>query len=217
MPRRLRLLLTLSLIVPALGHAVEGDWGSTHDLYIRKNLNEKWFLAHRSQANRRDDFSDFYFALADIGIGYRFLPGWSVEAAYRQTWLESSGSWRTEDRPHLNLAWTGNVHDVTLYTRSRLEFREYRWDKEDDIRWRQQVRIDLPWEILPYGIKPYVEEESFWERNVGKFDLNWLTGGLYCKLYNHMKVRLGYRWVAARVGDGWENRNYLVTGLYLYY
>jgi hypothetical protein len=77
--------------------------------------------------------------------------------------------------------------------------------------------VDLPWEILPFGIKPYVEEEFFWGRNSGKVEMNWLTGGLYCKPNNSTKLKLGYRWVSARVGDEWENRNQLVTSFNFFF
>lgn len=217
MQRTIFTLMLLGLSLPWTVDATEGDWIYTHDNVVNVRLNDKWFIAHRSQLNLRDDMSEFYLGLADLGIGYRFLPGWSIEPAYRRVWTKSGDSWLIEDRPLINLAWSGKYRDAGLYARSRFEFREYRWDKKDDFRWRQQLRVDMPWEVLPCGIKPYVEEEWFWGRNSGKFELNWLTGGLYCKPNKHVKLRLGYRWAAARIGDEWENRNVLLTAINLYF
>lgn len=210
MGKRLAALLAL---LPLFAAAEEGDWGYAHNFYIAKALDEKWSLLHRSNAVLRDDMSDFFFAYADLGLGYKFHPAWRVDAAYRRSWLQPAEDWLVEDIPYINLNWFGALGEARLSNRSRIEFREYRYDKDDDIRLRNETRLDLPWPLLPGGIKPYFEEEFFWGRNSEQFEMNWLTGGLYCKPTQALKLKVGYRWVAIRVGNGWENRNQLVTGL----
>ena len=217
MRNRFSHLLVMLLAGPATAIAVEGDWGYAHNLYATLSLTEKWSVLHRSQFALRDDMSDFFFGFADIGIGYRIHPDWRLDAVYRRAWIEPAGTWLIEDRPLVNLTWFGTMHDARISNRSRIEFRKYRWDRKDDIRYRNETRVDLPWEILPFGIKPYVEEEFFWGRNSGKVEMNWLTGGLYCKPNNSTKLKLGYRWVSARVGDEWENRNQLVTSFNFFF
>ena len=217
MRRPYALLLAATLVAPPICKAVEGDWGYAHNNYVIVSLNEKWSLLHRSQATMRNDMSDFFFGYADIGVGYKVLPDWRLDAVYRRAWIRPADKWLIEDRPLFNLTWFGTINDAHISNRSRIEFREYRWNKKDDIRYRNETRVDLPWEILPFGIKPYFEEEFFWGRNAGEIQENWLTGGLYCKPGKGTKLKLGYRWVAARVGDEWENRNQLVTGLNFYY
>lgn len=204
-------------MLPLASFSVEGDWGYAHNFYVAKSLNEKWSLLHRSQFALRDDMSDLFFGFADIGIGYRFHPDWRVDGVYRRNWLRPGDKWLIEDRPLVNLTWFGKIQDTRISNRSRLEFREYRWDKTDDIRYRNETRLDLPWEVLPPGIKPYFEEEFFWGKESGEIEMNWLTGGLYCKPNSHMKLKLGYRWIAIRIGNQWENRNQLVTALNLFF
>jgi len=214
---RCHLLLMLSLIAPCICQAVEGDWGFAHNNYVIASLNEKWSALHRSQLTLRDDMSDLFFGFADIGLGYKCIPGWRLDGVYRRAWIQPGEKWLIEDRPLINLTWFGKIQDARISNRSRIEFREYRWDKKDDIRYRNETRLDLPWQVLPGGIKPYFEEEFFWGRNSGEFEMNWLTGGLYCKPNNNTKLKLAYRWVYARTGSGWENRNQLVTGLNFYF
>ena len=106
--------------------------------------------------------------------------------------------------------------DARISNRSRVEFRLCQWDKTNDIRYRNETRLDLPWNVLPGEIKPYFEEEFFWGRKSGQIEMNWLTGGLYYKAGRSTKLKLGYRWIAIRVGDEWENRNQLVSGINIF-
>jgi len=209
--------IVTALLFPAICPAEEGDWGFAHNNYVIASLNEKWSVLHRSQFALRDDMSDLFFGFADIGVGYKFLPGWRLDGVYRRAWIQPGEKWLIEDRPLINLTWFGKIQDTRISNRSRVEFREYRWDKTDDIRYRNETRLDLPCEILPGGIKPYFEEEFFWGRESGKFEMNWLTGGLYCKPRPSMKIKVGYRWIYILAGNEWENRNQLVTGLNFYF
>jgi len=209
------MLLAVLFSMPCRG--TEGDWGFAHNNYIIASLNDKWSVLHRSQITLRDDMSDLFFGFADIGVGYKIWPDWRLDAVYRRAWIRPGDKWLIEDRPLLNLTWFGKIKDARISNRSRIEFRDYRWDKKDDLRYRNETRLDLPWEVLPGGIKPYFEEEFFWGRNSSELEMNWLTGGLYCKPDKHTKLKFGYRWVYARAGSDWENRNQLVTGLNFYF
>ena len=125
------------------------------------------------------------------------------------------GNMLIENRPLFNLNWSGRINDVRLSNRSRIEFREYTWNKKDDIRFRNRTRIELPWAVLPFEIKPYFEEEFFYGKESARIEKNWLTGGLYYKVTKQVKLKLGYRWIAVRSAHEWENLNQIVTGLNL--
>ena len=210
-----RLLLATLLLSGANADAKSLDWGSTHDLIVRASLNEKWSVYSSAQAALWDDFSDVYFGYVDLGVGYKFHPAWRIEAAYRQAWFQPKDNWFTEHRPLVNLSWFGKVKEIRLSNRSRIEFREYTWNKTDDIRFRNRTRADLPWAILPFEIKPYFEEEFFYGKNSEHIEKNWLTGGLYYKASKQVKLRLGYRWIAVRGPSEWKNINQIVTVLSL--
>ena len=213
----IRSALTLVLSAcAAAASAVEGDWGYAHNNYVKINLAEKWSFLHRSQFALRDSMSDLFFGFADAGLGYTFHPAWRVDGVYRRAWIEPQETWLIEDRPLVNLTWFGKLRDARISNRSRVEFRLYRWEREDDIRFRNETRLELPWGLR--GIKPYFEEEFFWGRNRGDFEMNWLTGGLACKAGKRVKLKLGYRWILIRNFQGeWENRNQLVSGINLFF
>ena len=125
------LILTVALAASPLCHSEEGDWGYAHNMYIIKSLTPKWAVLHRSQFTLRDDMSDLFFGFADIGFGYRFIPGWRIDGVYRRAWIQPAEKWLIEDRPLINLTWFGNWKGIRMSNRSRVEFREYRWDREE--------------------------------------------------------------------------------------
>jgi len=205
------------LVAPSLCNAEEGDWGFAHNNYVIASMNDKWAVIHRSQIMLRDNVSDLFFGFIDIGVGYKFLPGWRLDGVFRRAWIQPGDKWLIEDRPLVNLTWFGSIRQAFISNRSRVEFREYHWDKKDDIRFRNETRLNLPFEILPGGIKPYFEEEFFWAKVSHKFEMNWLTSGIYWNLNNRTTLKLGYRWIYIRTDIDWENRNQLVTGLNFYF
>lgn len=213
MHRLCLLLFTLSVFIPTLCRSTEGDWGYTHIFYIKKSLSDNWSAITGSQLTWRDDFSDFFFAYADAGIGYKFHANWTAETVYRHAWWNINDQWEEEVRPMVNLKWSDVWKDIRMENQARMEFRFYQWDREDDLRFRNRTRIELPWEILPGGIKPFAEEEFFVGKNSEKIEMNWLMAGLYAKPSRQVKLKAGYRWISIRVGSRWENRNQLVTGL----
>ncbi len=211
----LLLAATSALILPT---AQASDWGGIHDFILKYTLNEKWAIYNRYESISRDDFSDTYFGLADLGLAYKFDAHWTGSAYYRQCWLQSAstGDWGTEHRPLLELNYGAKFSDIAFSNRSRLEFRIYEGDKEDDMRYRNRTRLDMPWDIV--GIKPYLEEELFFTDNSDGFlDQNWLTAGVYYK-WSHAKLRLGYRWQTKNNGTGsWKSKNLLATNLMFFF
>lgn len=184
-----RKILIFIFLFSLAARSEEGDWGFAHNNYVIKKLTAKWSFLHRSQFALRDDMSDLFFGYADAGAGYKFHPDWRIDLVYRRVWIQLGETWRIEDRPLINLTWFGTLGDARLTNRSRLEFREYRWDKKDDLRFRNETRLELPWSFA--GLKPYFEEEFFygWERRA--IEMNWLSAGLSFKPKSNVKLKIG--------------------------
>jgi hypothetical protein len=214
MVKKFRLLALLTVLLPLCSIA-DGNWGYAHINFLKVKLTNDWSAYTSSQVTWRDDMSDFYFYYVDAGLSCKINPNWQIGGAYRYASWDIQDNFEREDRPLINLTWSAKPKGISIANRARMEFRYYDWDKKDDIRYRNRTRIEFPWEVLPGGIKPYLEEEVFYGRNSGKVEMNWLMAGLYCKPTEHLKIKAGYRWFAIRIGDEWENRNQLVTGLIL--
>lgn len=213
MRRTLGLFLAFSLSFPCIGRATEGDWGYAHIFYVKKALQGNWSAITGTQLTWRNDLSDFYFTYADAGLAYKIHPNWTVETVYRQGWWSINDEWEVERRPLVNLKWSDAWQGTRMENQARIEFRFYDWNKKDDVRFRNRTRIEFPWQVLPGGIKPYVEEEFFIGKNSEALEMNWLMAGFYAKPTKQIKLKAGYRWISARVGHEWENRNQLVTGM----
>lgn len=215
MTKKLRATLLLALLLSLVADAKDLDWGVRFDGNIRASLNEQWSVYSTAGSIVWSDFSGKAWYV-DLGVGYRFHPAWRAEVAYRELRLDSPDYWLTERRPLINLTWSDQIKDIRLSNRSRVEFREYAWDKKDDIRLRNRTRAELPWAVLPFEIKPYFEEEFFYGKNSAHIEKNWLTSGLYYKPSKQVKLRLGYRWIAVRSNtSGWKNINQVVTAVIL--
>ena len=105
---------------------------------------------------------------------------------------------------------------MRITNRARVELRWFDW-RDDDIRLRYELTLEAPWSITPLGLRPYLEEEVFYSTNAGRFEANWLGGGLAWSPRKGVKLKLGYRWNRFRAGDDWANRNVLVTGINLFF
>ena len=192
----------------------EWDTGTSHTLFLKAKLNDAWFVTSRSNAATREGVDDLFFGFADINVGYKLSAAWSAEIGYRHARLELQSGWRDEYRPLANLMWRQSVRGWVLSNRHRLEFRFFEGDTTDDrVRYRNHTRVEFPWEIPVLGVRPYIEEEAFFEFTDAGFNANWLTGGVSLGLAKGLKVKLGYRWQAQQFGDSWNHRHVLVSGL----
>lgn len=207
------------LLVSILGGRVDGasDGGMSHNLLLKHSLNEKWFLISRSNTASRDHYDDTFFGYTGLGIGYNLNEHWSLRAGYRHAWIRPRDEWLEEDRPYLEGYFADRWEGFRVSNRSRFEFRYYDFDRDDDVRFRNEIVVEAPWELTPLKLKPYVEEEVFFGFNQERIEANWLGGGLAWRPVKGVKLKLGYRWVRQRIGERWINRNVIVTGVNLFF
>lgn len=194
----------------------EWDWGSSHNLFIKKSLNDNWSILSRSLFSTRDHFDDTFFGTADLGLGYAFSKNVRMSAAYRQAWFRPADDWLIEHRPLINLSLFDSFNDFKVTNRSRFEFRFFDYDKNDEIRLRNETRIEAPWSFTKLHLHPYFEEEWFVRLNDGELNMNWVTFGLFCKPFKKVKLKAGYRWLTQKRNGEWDHRHVFVTGLNFY-
>lgn len=195
------------------------ETGSSENLIVKKTLNEDWFLSSRNLLVTRDGFGDFFFGYLDINLGYELGDDWSVEGGYRHARLKLGDDfWRDEYRPSALLTYARSEGGWYFSNRHRLEYRVFEGDTTDDrFRYRNETRLIAPHELTSLKLKPFVEEEFFYEFNGSEFNLNWLTVGVRHQIADGVTAKLGYRWQAQKFGDDWSHRHVLVTGLLLFF
>jgi hypothetical protein len=190
------------------------DSGTSTNLFIRKGLDDDWFLASRSNIATRDGIRDTFFGYLDLTLGRRLTDNWSVDAGYRHARLDVSRGWRDEYRPLINLTWRDRVNAWGVSNRSRVEFRFFEGSRaRDRLRYRNETRLIFPEHLSPGPLRLYVEEEFFYEFDGNGLNTNWFTAGVRFPLRERLTFKLGYRWQAQKFRDRWEHRHVLVTGL----
>jgi hypothetical protein len=216
-PRPLpRLLAVLAALLTALPAIAEQDAGGSYNLLIKAGLGGDWFLISRSNLASRNDFGDPFLGYTGAGLGRQLTPTFSIRAGYRRAWFRFGEDWQPENRGYLEGFFAQRFHGFRVTNRARVEFRFFDW-RDDDVRLRNEITVEAPWELTPLKLRPYLEEEVFYSTNAGHFEANWLGGGLAWRPAKGVKVKLGYRWNRFRAGEDWANRNVLVTGLNLFF
>ena len=211
----LAIVLALGLVAKARS---ETDTGSAHNLIFKYSLDDEWYLSSRNLFTTRDGFDDFFFAYLDLNLGYDLGDGWAVEGGYRHAWLEIGDDWRDEYRPSAILSYRTQLGDWSFWNRSRLEYRMFEGDGASDrFRYRNETRFVAPWEFTRWNMRPFLEQEFFYEFTDSGYNFNWLTTGMRWKLTDGVIAKLGYRWQAAKFSDEWTHRHQLVTGLLFFF
>lgn len=201
-------LLSLASIVTY----AERPWASVNELVLVHKFNPKWKMLSTSRVRFGEDFNTFNMWFADAGLYYRFHKNFDFGAAFRYLEYRIADEWVGEYRPMIQGHFYAKPFDISIRNRCRLEFREYDFNRDDDHRFRNQLRAEFPWGIGP--VKPYLEDEIFYGFNAEKINTNWLTGGIYFKPGDKTKMRLAYRWNAVRKSSGeWVSANELYLAL----
>ncbi|MBD3271855.1 MAG: DUF2490 domain-containing protein, partial [Elusimicrobia bacterium] len=169
--------LTTVLITGAImtcSHACQAE--ATTDFLFRGMVrcnwkpNADWKGSFYNEAYLNDDAGRFFYYYSDIGAYYTGFASWlDVGAFYRHVRYTSGALWRTEYRPHADGVVRWRMGEYKLSNRLRMAYRIR--EKADDIwRLRDILTITFPW--APYGIKPYLSHEIFYNFDSGALETN---------------------------------------------
>ncbi len=210
-----RLLACSLILLSGMAWTAPRDSGSSLNLLVKAGLSEDWFVISRSNLASRNNHEEFFFGYTGAALGYQVNDAWSVRAGYRHAWIQPQDDWLEEDRLFAEVYFADRFDGLRLTNRARVEFRFFDY-RDDDIRLRNEITLEAPWSLTRLDLRPYLEEELFYGTNAGRFEANWLGGGLAWRPAKGVKFKVGYRWNRFRVGDDWRNRDVLVVGLNLF-
>jgi len=210
------LLLFLSSLFLSVASAGERDFGTSMNLFLKATLNDDWFLLSRSNLATRDDNENLFLGYTGFTLGRQLDPNWSLRVGFRKAGIKLSGDWYGEDRPFLEAYYAENLNGFRLSNRARAEWRMF-GHRDDDVRLRNEVGIQMPWKLTPLELQPYFEDEVFYSVENGKVEANWLGTGLSWRPAKGTKLKAGYRWNRLRLGNSWQDRDMLVLGISLFY
>jgi len=192
------------------------DAGGSHNLLLKASISDDWFVISRSNLATRNNFGDEFLAYIGASLGYQITPRLSLRLGYRRARFRFGEDWQPENRAMLEGYFADRINGFRFTNRLRAEGRYFDW-RDDDIRLRNEITVEAPWKPTSLALQPYLEQEIFYSTNAGRFEANWLGGGVAWRPAQGVKLKLGYRWNRFRAGDNWANRNVLVTGINLFF
>lgn len=172
------------------------------DFYFTASQEVKFGRHHGNPYLHNIDLALVYKGLADwVDIGFNF------KKEYEQ---DSTGKFRHENRPHLNVTLKHRLFDYDVSNRSRLEWRDYE-NKEEVWRFRHKTTVKFPLKLTKYNLQPYVAEEFFMNLPEDNINQNRLSSGFSFTLAKNVKGSIYYLLKKSKGTDGWTDTN--VIGL----
>lgn len=192
------------------------DWGSSLNLLLKSDWNDRWFVISRLNLAGRSDNEELFLQYTGASVGYQLSQRWSGRLGYRYARFRIRDEWRSERRPIVELYYANRLYEWRVTGRSRVEFRSRDWS-DNDVRVRQEFTITAPWTVTRLGMKPFIEEELFYSRDNDWVEANWATLGFSFFPAKGAKVKVGYRNNRFRLRGDITTRHTLVAGINLFF
>lgn len=214
---RISKLLTFLLLALFLQEIrANDDWGSSHNLLIKANITDDWFVLSRSNLAFRRDNEQLFLGYTGASLGYQLNEQWSLRLGFRQAYFKIAQEWSEEQRPMAEVYYANLYNGFRFTCRSRVEFRYIDW-RDDDTRLRQEFTLTAPWKLTPLEMKPYVSNEIFYSVRNQWIEASWFDLGLSFFPWEGTKLKIGYRLNRLRIQGDLTNRHTLVTGVNLFF
>ena len=192
----------------------DGDFQYWNTTAFSFELNPDWKVTVEEELRFQDEASRLAYHHTDVGFVYSGLANWvDLGFNYRQAFvLDSKDEWITENRPHINVTFKGNLSGLAISNRSRFEFRDVNAG-DDTWRYRNKLTIKFPQKFTSLELQPYIADEVFINFNHGGYTTNRLYAGASCKLIGNLKGAIYYLWQSARSDGGRKDINVLGSKL----
>lgn len=209
-----------AMIIAAAGEicfaSSDGDFQYWSTAGASFDINKDWKFAFNEEFRLGDDAGELFYHHTDMGFIYRGLADWiDLGFNYRQVFeKDSTGEWRQENRPHLNVTFKGKLFGLDVSDRSRMEFRD-RENKKDVWRYRNKLTVKLPFELTSFKLQPYLADEAFITLNDDNIDKNRVYAGFSVKLSKDISGEVYYMLQHSRSNEQWDHANVLGTAIKL--
>jgi hypothetical protein len=169
-------------------------------------VSNQWKAKFEEEYRLGNDGGNLYYRHSDLGLTYTGLADWlDLGLNYRYVdEKDSNDQWRQENRPHLNIKVKGHVLGLELSNRSRFEYRD-RETKKDVWRYRNKIKVSLPFELTGLKLQPYIADEMFITLDDDNLDRNRLYFGLPLELSQSFKTDIYYLWQSSRSDREWKD------------
>ncbi|MBW8014867.1 MAG: DUF2490 domain-containing protein [Planctomycetes bacterium] len=178
------------------------------------NIYKNWKVTVREELRFGKSGDDPYLHNTNVGLVYKGFGDWiDVSLDFKKEFeRDSTGKFRRENRPHLNLNFKGEMYGLKLGNRVRFEFREKETD--DHWRFRNKLTLNLPFKLTKFNLQPYFSDEIFINMGESIVKQNRFVAGLSFKLSKNVKTKLYYMYKSNMTSSsGWVDTNVIGTGV----
>jgi hypothetical protein len=179
---------------------------------IDYELNKDWKITVREELRFGKDNGNPYLHNTDIGLVYKSLGDW-IDLGFnfkKEYEKDSSDKFRHENRPNFNIMLKGNLFDLDVRDRIRLEYRDFEL-KEDIWRFRNKTTVNLPLKLTKFNLQPYIADEVFINLGQSHINQNRLYVGFSFDLAKNLKAGIYYMLKSNKQTYGWSQTNVVGT------
>jgi hypothetical protein len=211
----IRIAILSSALWATLAPASQDDeWQFWNTDAVRVKLREGLKAKAEVETHWDDGMRNLSTRYEDIALEWGARPWLDLLVAYREVQSWSDGTRYGEHRPRAGATLKGEWEKFDFSNRNRIEYR-IREDAPDGWRYRNLLRIVAP-PILEGGhVRPYLEDEVFYDFNDSRISENRLAAGLTFRLWDRLSCDLCYRWQEQQKSDDWQTAHVFGTGFTL--
>lgn len=196
----------------AQARAGDGDREWWNQVSVQGQASEKLQWRAEVETYLGDDMTDLYHVHEDLSLTWAARPWLDLTAAYREVQESKDDEDTREHRPHVAATFKGDWADWDFASRNRMEYR-LRDDDEDGWRYRNRMRATAPvvWDRL--HMRPYLEDEIFYDFVDAEISQNRVTAGVSFRAARGLDIEVYYRMRDARSDGDWETAHIVGTSL----
>ena len=210
-------VLVLLVLVTIVGDncfgSTDGNAEYWQEIGLDFNMDKDWKITVREEFRIGKSGDDPHLHNTDVGLVYKGFADWlDVSLNFKKEFeRDSSGKFRRENRPHLNLMFKGEMFGCKLGNRARLEYRDME-TTEDHWRFRNKFTVNLPFKLTEFNLQPYVSDEIFINLGESTVKQNRFVTGLSFKVSKNIKASVYYMYKSSMSSSsGWIDTNVIGT------
>ncbi len=168
-----------------------------------------------------DDMSDLWYQHYDAGVVFKTTKWLSIMPNYRLKMVKldklTGGEWKNIHNPSLNFIFSHKLGKVKLKNNCRFSYWNYdsEFGRDDLLYYRNILRVAGP-ALTKAKISPYVQEDFFFNTDIGQVDRNRLSTGLLVGKWGVVTPKLYVMWQTyngAGLETGSSNKDNFIVGL----
>ncbi len=190
------LFTAMLLFLPQVSFAAEnGDFQYAHRNAVALRLTKDIEFSAFNELGFDNNAGNLYAIVSDLGIHYYGFADWlDVGVHHRIIPFESESDWDLENRTYLDFIFKFPLWGLELSDKNRFEFRAIE-NRKFKTRYRNKLKIELPFEIGKRKIRPYIADEVFLNVIGGDgLDRNRVYSGIVLDLFTNTRLNLQYFW-----------------------